>query len=625
MRYAFACAAAALSLACAAADPDLILDVRLDPATREIAATAQLARPARDFRFAPHPSLEVRRTRRLPGGALRIDYGGVLPSLDADIDFRGVLKSLPPMASPEGSFLPAGSEWYPQPAPLFTYRVNVQVPAGQRALVAGRLVAEMATDAGYQALFEYTAPAEGIDLMAGPYEITERFHGPVRLRTYFTPELASLADAYLADSAKYLERYGAAIGAYPFPAFSVVASPLPSGFGMPTLTYIGARVLRLPFIRATSLGHEVLHNWWGNGVLVDYERGNWSEGLTTFMADYAYKEAESPQAAREMRLGWLRDLAALDPAAQRPLATFRSRRHGADAAVGYGKSAMLFFMLRDAIGEDAFARGVRRFWAQNRFRRASWDELRAAFEAASGRELGAFFSQWLERPGAPAVRIVSAAHEGALEPGALKLEIAQAPPAYALRLPVKITFDSGNETRWVEIAGEKQTVQIAVDEAPRAVRLDPQLRVYRLLEPGELPPILRHWILADSPTVLFAGDASAGLAGKLLESPFRVVTEPGKEPLLIIGLHEEVDAALARLGLPPRPPEVAGRGTAQVWTVRESETPVAVVSAQDAASLAALERPLPHYGAQSWIVFEGSRALARGSWTPSPRVVRVLD
>ena len=82
---------------------------------------------------------------------------------------------------------------------------------------------------------------------------------------------------------------------------------------MPTLTYLGIDVLRLPFIRATSLGHEVLHNWWGNGVYPDWQSGNWSEGLTTFLADYAYKEEESEAAAREMRIGWLRDYAAVPP------------------------------------------------------------------------------------------------------------------------------------------------------------------------------------------------------------------------------------------------------------------------------------------------------------------------
>src|SRR4030095_15345933 len=146
-----------------------------------------------------------------------------------------------------------------------------------------------------------------------------------------------------------------------------------------------------------------------------YAGGNWAEGLTTFMADYAYKEGESPEAARDMRLSWLRDLAALPAGEQSSLAAFRSRAHGADAVVGYGKSAMLFFMLRDTIGEEVFTRGIRRFWDEKRFKTASWNDLRAAFEQASGRKLGAFFEQWLTRPGAPAVRVLSAQGERNLQ------------------------------------------------------------------------------------------------------------------------------------------------------------------------------------------------------------------
>ncbi len=56
------------------------------------------------------------------------------------------------------------------------------------------------------------------------------------------------------------------------------------------------------------------------------------EGLTTFMADYAYKERESAQAARDMRLGWLRDFAAVPAGSSQSLASFRSRTHGAAAA-----------------------------------------------------------------------------------------------------------------------------------------------------------------------------------------------------------------------------------------------------------------------------------------------------
>lgn len=48
--------------------------------------------------------------------------------------------------------------------------------------------------------------------------------------------------------------------------------------------------MRLPFIPYTSLPHEILHNWWGNRVWVDYEKGNWSEGLTAYLADHWMKE-----------------------------------------------------------------------------------------------------------------------------------------------------------------------------------------------------------------------------------------------------------------------------------------------------------------------------------------------
>ncbi|MDD5249828.1 MAG: M1 family aminopeptidase [Rhodocyclaceae bacterium] len=653
-----------------AAAPALDLQVELDPATRRFEAIAVVTPVAGDFHFELHESLAVRAATvggrtlavvadgqqgslrgwrvRLPADAdrLRLAYGGTLPALERNLDYREVLGGLPPMASNEGSFLPAGAAWYPQPAPRFTYRVSVSVPAGQRALVPGRLVAETApSDAAgpYRASFEFDHPIDGIDLMAGPWTIRERMAAradgtPVRLRSYFFPDLDAspgLADGYLGDVQRYIERYSGEIGAYPFTQFSVVASPLPTGFGMPTLTYLGAAVLKLPFIRATSLGHEVLHDWWGNGVGVDYAKGNWSEGLTTFMADYAYKEEESAAAARAMRLGWLRDFAAVPASDQQTLASFRARRHGAGEAVGYGKSAMLFLMLRDAIGDAAFHRGIRSFWAQQRFKAASWDDLRAAFEQASGRPLGGFFDQWLNRAGGPAVSIVKAV-AAARAGGAVTLTVSveQRAPPYALHLPLEIDYPNRAELRWIDVKGAHAEVRLALDAAPAGLRLDPDLRVYRRLERDQLPPILRQWIVARAPRLLVASpaadvrEAAVALASRLFEAAPTAAApnalgQPG-EPLLLAGLHADVDAALAAAKLPPRPAAVAGRGSAQVWTVEHATgAPLAVVSADDADALRALLRPLPHYGGQSWLVFAGSRAVDRGVWPAPGRLIPV--
>jgi len=652
-----------------ATSPNLELVVELDPGTRRLAVRADIVPASRDFRFQLHEALKVtaasadgtplpvRAGERvgsirawrvaLPPTAARLhlEYAGTLPALNAMLDHRDVLQGLPPMASPQGSFLPSGGAWYPRPAALFAYWVTVSVPADQRALVPGRLQSEdMPADGSgrYRARFEFGEPAEGIDLMAGPWVVRERMMPrasaePVRLRTYFFRDLDAipgLAHGYLDDTRRYLERYGEEIGPYPFTEFSVVASPLPTGFGMPTLTYLGVEVLKLPFIRATSLGHEVLHNWWGNGVYVDYAQGNWSEGLTTFMADYAYKESESTEAVRAMRLGWLRDFAAVPAGDRQSLADFRSRTHGAAAAVGYGKAAMLFVMLRDAIGEEAFRRGIRALWQAQRFRAASWSDLRAAFEHASGRPLKAFFGQWIERAGGPEVRIAGA--DARREGGQLRLTLTveQDAPAYALRLPVELVFPDRTELRWIDVGEERQAVTMEVATMPEGVRLDPQLRVWRVLGPEQLPPILRQWIGARAPRLAQASaapevrEAAAALAQRFFEAKPQAIAPAemphGSEPVLLAGLHADVDAALARAGMPPRPERLAGRGSAQVWTVAGAAgAPVAVASARDAESLRALLRPLPHYGAQSWLVFEDARAVERGVWPAPGQLVTV--
>jgi hypothetical protein len=569
--------------------------------------------------------------------ARRIDlrWSGELAPLDQNLDHRHTLGYAKPASGKQGTFLPSGSGWYPAvEGSLERYSLELDLPLEQRGLVPGRLIEESQAGGRYRARFEFRRPAEGIALMTGPYRIEERrvrtaAGSEVRLRTYFHSELAGLASGYLDSIAGYLDLYERWIGRYPFSEFSVVSSPTPTGFGMPTLTYLGIDVLRLPFIRATSLGHEVLHNWWGNGVYPDYARGNWSEGLTTFMADYAYRERESPEAAAAARLAWLRDYAAMPPGDDAPLVRFTSRTHGASQIVGYNKSAMLFFMLRDRIGEAAFDRGLRAFWSAQRFRVASWDDLRRAFEHASGQDLAEFFEQWLERTGAPELRIADAEAKPVASGWQLSVTLTQGGPAYALSVPLAVRTAGGEITRRVELARARGTAVLELPAEPLQVALDPELRLLRRLAAAETPPILREAMLAGNP-ILVTATANAAIeaaARELAASLFERAPAERKSASaqLVVGLHADIDTWLARQGMASRPAMLAAtRGSAQVWTVRAGDGHIIVlVSAQDAPSLAALSRPLPHYGRESYLVFEGARMLERGIWTSHPQVAEV--
>src|SRR4051812_1185541 len=231
--------AVALVLSCAfgATAADLDLDVNLEPATRSISAVAEFAARAADYSFTLHRALEVRRAtsdgQRLAlssqlsrdrrtwriatkrGARIRIEYGGVLPELDTRLDHRGILQHMPPMMSERGSFLPAGTDWYPAPSDLFSYSVRLSVPSDQRALVPGTLTSETLPQSSadrYIARFEFAHPTNGIDLMAGPYVINEKLIArdrgqPLRFRTYFYSDLAPLGEGYLEDSARYVDLY----------------------------------------------------------------------------------------------------------------------------------------------------------------------------------------------------------------------------------------------------------------------------------------------------------------------------------------------------------------------------------------------------------------------------------
>jgi aminopeptidase N len=652
---ALAAAAALVAAQALAAPAHLEVDATLDPATRELRARGTLAvgRDATEIALAARYRVESfavdgqrdavpvvtrngRHVWRLPAAdrarRVEIAWRGAVDPLDESLSHRDTLRNARPVAGARGSFLPGSTLWHPLVAHgLSGYRATIAVPAGQKALVPGRLVEELETAERYRARFEFAHPSDGIDLIAGPYRVENRDARTaggkaVRMRTYFHPEIATLAEGYLDAVLGYINLYEGWIGEYPFSEFSAVSSPTPTGFGMPTLTYLGIDVLRLPFIRATSLGHEVLHNWWGNGVFVEYARGNWSEGLTTFMADYHYRERQSPAAAREMRLDWLRDFTALPASEDRPLNRFVARFHGASQIVGYNKTAMVFVMLRDAIGKEAFDAGIREFWRAHRFRVASWSDLRRAFETASKRELGWFFAQWLDRAGAPSVRFVDARAVRRGEAWRVTVTLAQTAPAYRLRVPVRVRTAGGEDARIVDLEGDRVVASFETAAEPFALALDPDLELLRRLAPDEAPPILREAMVHPATTlaVVSAGSAEAArkLAAQLLDHPARAFPDGAlpSGPLLAIGFSEDVDAWLAKHGLPARPAAVAGKGTAEVWTATRSDGRTLVaVSARDAEALAALLRPLPHYGRQSWVVFDGAKASDRGVWPSKPQ------
>mgnify|MGYP002725595434 CR=1 FL=1 len=565
-------------------------------------------------------------------GEHRIDlqYTGRLPRLTDD---GGGFDRAPQIASLDGSYLSASAAWHP----LFqgvaaSYQITLSLPESQKGVVPGKLIQETTEAGRYYAVFQSEVPSQGIVLIAGPFRVSERTHGDIVLRTYFPKGLEDLSGGYLDSTAGYIDQYAKLIGAYPFSAFNIVSGTLPVGLGFPGMTYIGERVLRLPFIRFTSLGHEVLHNWWGNGVEVDYESGNWAEGLTTYLADYAFAKKRNGDDGQRMRLEWLRDYAALPPRRDHAVNQFVSKRHDAAQIIGYNKVAFIFHMLERRLGTEQFAKAIQTFWLRHRFATAGWADLKQAFEDVSGRDLGVFFNQWLNRSGAP--RLVVSDVQQASDRVSFTLTQPELP--YALNVPIRLTTREGEKLYQASIDGKASRIELPLSAPAVSIAIDPDFGIFRRLDATEAPPILRDTTLNADTMVVFAGGSqgtesiSKDLAERMLDASPRYATadlaleHPG--PLLVIGETSRIQQFLHQARQPATPTSLAGKGTARAWATRRTDNkqPLLIVEANDAEALKALLRPLPHYGRRGYLVFNGSKATSDGVWPSQAGPLTIL-
>jgi hypothetical protein len=155
------------------------------------------------------------------------------------------------------------------------------------------------------------------------------------------------------------------------------------------------------------LAHEVAHQWWGQAVGWRNYHEQWlSEGFAQYFAAlYAQKfrgDDVFGGVIRQMRR-W-----AVNESDQGPV--YLGYRVGhiknegrAFRAVIYNKGAMVLHMLRRLVGDDAFFKGLRRFYVDSRFTKAGTENFRKAMEAESGRPLERFFERWIYNSTLPRV------------------------------------------------------------------------------------------------------------------------------------------------------------------------------------------------------------------------------
>lgn len=499
--------------------------------------------------------------------------------------------------------------WYPQPTDLARYQLSVTLPKGFIANAEADQIQRIEHGDQVQFLFQLAHPLDSLHLAASQdYVLHREQYQNITLEAYFFREDADLIDTYLQHSRDYLHLYQSLLAPYPFQRFAIVANRLPTGYSMPTYTLLGQQVLRLPFIVKTSLGHEILHQWLGNAVYSDYNSGNWSEGLTTYLADHYYQVQAGQGAAYRKNL-LLKYQAYVTPANAQPARAFRMRHDALSSATGYNKVALLFHMLQQHIGEEAFWAALKQLLQQYTGQKAAWGDLIALFEASSGQALTGFFQQWLDRTDIPQITVETVTTEVVQGQVQVQVTVQQhTDPPYHLRLPFRIELPNEVRTEWVTMDSATHTVTWRWPLPPLSVRLDPDYEVMRQLHPDEIPPTLDA-LMGQTEVIVALPETEQALYQPLLDAlhltEVRFKT-PDEVTFAELRDHTVFTSALTHPLVTTLFAEVQPPAGAALWLQArrhpyQAKQQIVLMQAADADAIAKQARRVPHYGQYSEI------------------------
>ncbi|MFN8058491.1 MAG: M1 family aminopeptidase [Vicinamibacterales bacterium] len=233
------------------------------------------------------------------------------------------------------------------------------------------------------------------------------------------PRQVSKVTEFRDRAAGILAFYADLVDDIPYPSFTLalVDNALPGGHSPGYFALLNQPLPTTPYVWRNDpvvfdnfpdffLAHEAAHQYWGQAVGWKNYHEQWiSEGFAQYFA-LLYAEKTRPETFG----GIIRQLrrTALAQRGQGPI--YLGYRLGHVRGEGrvfralvYNKGALVLHMLRRYLGDEVFFAGLKRFYRDFRFRKAGTDDVRAAFEAASGVSLERFFDRWIYEEGVPDV------------------------------------------------------------------------------------------------------------------------------------------------------------------------------------------------------------------------------
>jgi len=302
--------------------------------------------------------------------------------------------------------------------------------------------------------------------------------GCVRQSVWTSPGRRAAMPGSFARAGDIVAFFSTLVGPFPYEKLAHVASSTRFG-GMENAgaIFYDERLFTPGSPGESLIAHETAHQWFGDAVTEREWPHVWlSEGFATYFAalwtEHSHGDSAFLADMRSIRTRTLKS----PITGEKPVidTTLDDLSRVLNTNV-YEKAGFTLHMLRREIGDSAFFRGIRAYYAAHRHGNALTGDLQRAFERTSSRQLDWFFEQWMRRPGFADVDASWSWNEKAHQ---LRVTIRQGArfAPYRLSVAVDVTTASGHVKRVRITVPARHTsminVPIALAAKPRIVTFD---------------------------------------------------------------------------------------------------------------------------------------------------------
>ena len=381
---------------------------------------------------------------------------------------------------PDFAYLMYPARWFPvygYTTDRFAAEMHVTVPTGYTVLGTGM---DNQSAAGDKTTwnFKFSRASFPGSIAVVKDQPVKALAAGVTTSVYFRGPEAAEAQPVGEKVGQMMEDFTGLFGIPPYANLTVVETEpgAPKGYAAPGLIFLAPNSIT-PIVSDNVLANEVSRQWWEELLSPTTRNHLWiTNGLAAYSELLWTEHDIGPGAMQTALKGVMVDALTVDTVPVIQSARLEDYSPELWALTG-AKGATVLSMLRNMLGDATFFEVLKTFAQQDGWKPVNTDDFQKVAETVSKKELGYFFTEWIESSGAPEFKLDYTIFREQQKGFRVMGKITQDLDTFRMPVELKITTEGNPEEAKVEVVGTSSEFSVDTFGKPKTVEIDPNSMV----------------------------------------------------------------------------------------------------------------------------------------------------